>query len=44
MNDEIREKLHRVLAPCTPEDFLKAYVKEDPDFEDLLYSEFSIEL
>jgi hypothetical protein len=27
-----------------PADFLKAYVKEDPDFEDFLYSEFSIEL
>lgn len=44
MNDDIREKIHRAFAPCTPEDFLKAYVKEDPDFEDLLYSEFSIEL
>lgn len=44
MDDDIRENIHRALAPCTPEDFLKAYVKEDPDFEDLLYSEFSIEL
>lgn len=44
MDDDIREKIHRALAPCTPEDFLKAYVKEDSDFEDLLYSEFSIEL
>lgn len=44
MDDEIREKIHWALAPCTPEDFLKAYVKENPDFEDFLYSEFSIEL
>lgn len=44
MDDEIREKIHCALAPCTPEDFLKAYVKENPDFEDFLYSEFSIEL
>lgn len=44
MDDEIREKIHCALAPCTPADFLKAYVKVDPDFEDFLYSEFSIEL
>lgn len=44
MNDDIREDLHFRLAPCKPEDFLKAYIKEDPDFEDLLYSELSIEL
>ena len=44
MDDEIREKINCALAPCTPEDFLKAYVKENPDFEDFLYSEFSIEL
>ena len=44
MNDEIREDLHFDLAPCTPEEFLKAYVKADPDFEELLKSEFSIEL
>lgn len=44
MNDDIREKIHRSLVPCTPADFLKAYVKEDPNFEDLLKSEFSIEL
>lgn len=44
MNDEIRENLHFDMAPCTPEAFLRAYVKEDPDFEDLLKSEFSIEM
>jgi hypothetical protein len=44
MDDDIREKIHRALAPCTPADFLIAYVKEVPNFEDFLYSEFSIEL
>lgn len=44
MNDDIREKIHRAFAPCKPEDFLKAYISEDLVFEDLLYSEFSIEL
>lgn len=44
MNDEIREDLHFDLAPCTPEEFLKAYVDAEPDFKELLKSEFSIEL
>lgn len=44
MNDEIREKVHFELAPCTPEEFLKRYVELDPDFEELLISEFSIEM
>ena len=44
MDDEIREKVHFELAPCTPEEFLKRYVELDPDFEELLKSEFSIEM
>lgn len=44
MNDEIREELHNRLAPCTNETFLTEYVKRDPAFEELLKSEFSIEL
>ncbi len=44
MEDEIREKVHFELAPCTPEEFLKRYLELDPDFEELLESEFSIEL
>ena len=26
MNDEIREDLHFEMAPCEPEEFLRAYV------------------
>ena len=44
MDDETREKVHCELAPCTNEEFLTRYVELDPDFEDLLKSEFSIEL
>ena len=44
MDDEIREQVHIELAPCTPEQFLKRYVELDPDFEDLLFSEFNIVL
>lgn len=37
MDDEIREKLHDEIAPCTDEEFLIAYLKEhkekyDADF------------
>ena len=44
MEDEIREKVHFELAPCEPEEFLKRYLELDPDFENVLKSEFSIEL
>lgn len=27
MDDEIREKLHRELAPCTDKEFLDAYME-----------------
>lgn len=44
MNDELREKVHFELAPCSNEEFLKRYCELDPDFESVLKSEFSIEL
>lgn len=43
MNDEICEKVHFELAPCTPEEFLKRYIELDSEFEELLYKEFGIE-
>ena len=44
MNDEIREDLHSELAPCEPEVFLKRYVEIEPDFAEILETEFNIEL
>ena len=44
MDDEIRERVHGELAPCTPETFLKRYCELVPEFEDVLNGEFSIEL
>lgn len=44
MDDDIREAVHAELAPCTPDAFLARYVELDPDFADLLESEFSIAL
>lgn len=43
MDDEIRERLHSELAPCDPEVFLDAYIREadDEDFMDILKNEFS---
>ncbi len=43
MNDDIREEVHGLLAPCTEKEFLREYVKRDVGFADLLYSEFSID-
>jgi len=31
MDDEIREELHRELAPCTEQQFVDAYVKAHHD-------------
>lgn len=44
MDDYIREDLHFRIAPCSPDLFLRDYTKRDPDFVDLLKSEFSIEM
>lgn len=44
MDDEKREQVHNEIAPCSPEEFLRCYCELDTDFEDLLKSEFSIEL
>ena len=40
MNDDIREDIHSQLAPCTNEEFIRAYLDSDPDFSDVLESEF----
>lgn len=42
MNDEIRERVHFELAPCSPKEFLKRYLELDSDFAELLYNEFGI--
>lgn len=44
MDDDIREDLHFMIAPCSPDLFLREYTKRNPDFVDLLKSEFSIEM
>lgn len=44
MDNEKREQVHFELAPCEPEKFLKRYLELDPDFENVLKSEFSIVL
>lgn len=44
MDNDIREKVHFEIAPCSNEEFLKRYCEFDPKFEDVLKSEFSIEL
>ncbi|WP_418311438.1 hypothetical protein [Phocaeicola sp.] len=40
MDDDIRECVADELAPCTNEEFLKRYLELDPEFQDVLDSEF----
>lgn len=42
MNDEVRERVHFELAPCTNEEFLKRYLELDTEFEELLRIAFDI--
>lgn len=44
MNDDIREVVHFDLAPCSTEEFLAEYIRRDPSFEELLQTEFSVEM
>lgn len=43
MDDDIREDLHCDLAPCTHDEFITAYLEQDPEFEELLRTEFNFE-
>lgn len=40
MDDDIRERVAFELAPCTEEAFLERYLELDPDFQNVLDSEF----
>lgn len=44
MDDDIRESVAFDLSPCTPYQFLREYVSRDKHFEELLKSEFGIEM
>ena len=43
MDDDKRETVHFELAPCSEKEFLERYVELEPEFEQLLAEEFSIE-
>lgn len=42
MDDDIRESIHNILAPCSFSDFLNIYCDLDPSFTILLRQEFDI--
>lgn len=44
MFDDYREQVHRELAPCKVEVFLKRYVELDQYFAELLWAEFGIDV
>lgn len=44
MDDCLREYVEFHFPPCTPEKFLREYIKREPTFEDVLRNEFSVEV
>lgn len=44
MDDCLREYIHSHYSPCTPEKFLREYIRREPSFEDVLKREFSVEV
>ena len=44
MDDDIRERVHMELAPCTHEEFLIRYIELDPELEKVMEDEFSVAL
>lgn len=43
MDDEIREHLNFELAPCTNEEYIAAYIEQDPELLDILKNEFDFD-
>lgn len=44
MDDCLREYVDFHFFPCTPEKFLREYIKREPSFKDVLKREFSAEV
>lgn len=44
MDDELREKAHYNVAPCTNDEFLKEYCKLDVTFTEFVQKEFGLDL
>ena len=44
MDDCLREYVEFHFPPCTPEKFLREYIKREPSFEDVLKRELSVEV
>lgn len=44
MDDCLREYVGFHFPLCTPEKFLREYIKREPSFEDILKREFSVEV
>ena len=44
MDEDLREKVHYELAPCSNEKFLKRYCELDLSFKNLVKNEFATEI
>lgn len=42
MDDCLKEYVEFHFSPCTPEKFLREYIKREPSFNDVLKREFSV--
>jgi hypothetical protein len=42
MIDDLREKVNSELAPCSQDEYMRRYLELDPEFAELLGSEFGI--
>lgn len=40
MDDDMRERVHGEMAPCTEQKFLSRYLEYVPEFEDVIRGEF----
>lgn len=44
MDDCLREYVEFHFSPCTPEKFLREYIKREPSFKDVLKKRVSVEV
>jgi len=42
MIDDIREQVNAELAPCSQDEYMRRYLELDPEFAELLRSEFGV--
>lgn len=44
MDNDVRERVHSELAPCTPTEFLKRYLIYEPDFSTIVKNVIDVDV